>query len=182
MLPSGSLSCEALPFPAPPPAGTFARQGRGTSGTGVAPASLQKSPFDSTVFSFPALKTKRRQGEMSPRSQNQQTAHTGHSLCKALSSAGPGQPWNLPLPPSATQLVIPLSLLYSHHFFPMGVDARECSQLLQHAPSSPLSSRTKMGGRGTRTGGVCVPCSRTFVLSSLLEYWGCRWDGRRGLS
>lgn len=147
----------SLPFPAPLPTGTFARWGRGTSGTGVSLASLQKSLFVSGVFTFPHFQDQMEAGR--------NWVHLrGHKISKRLTLAtvsarhypvpGPGQPWHLPLPPSASQLVTPLSLYFHHYFFlSMGANARECSQLLQHALSSPLSSCTKMGGLA-RTGEV----------------------------
>lgn len=86
-----------------------------------------------------------------PRSQNQQRAHAGHGLCKALSSA---RTWSA-LASSSPTLCLAAGDSPPHFFistiiffFPMGANARKCSRLLQHALSSPLSSRTKMGGVG----------------------------------
>lgn len=97
-----------------------------------------------------------------PRSQNHQTVHTSHSLCKVLSSAEPGQS-------SGASSSCTLCHTASHSpstvptvFFPYGC---EWSPLLQHAPSSPLSPHTKMGGRGARSREwVCVLLSPMFSL------------------
>lgn len=143
----------SLPFPAPLPAGTFARWGRGTSGTGVSLASLQKSLFVSGVFTFPAFKTKWRQAETEHTSKVTKSAKGSRwprslqSLIQCPDLVSPGIFLSHPLPRSWW---LPPHFFISTiiFFFPMGANARKCSRLLQHALSSPLSSRTKMGGVG----------------------------------